>query len=106
MATLLVVDDEPAIQHAFQRAFRGTDLDIRQAATASEAMAEISRHLPDVIVLDVRLPDATGLETFQRIRRIDARIPVILVTGHGTTELAIQAIKEGAYEYLLKPVEL
>src|SRR5207248_1105473 len=66
----------------------------------------VERQLPDVIVLDVRLPDATGLETFRRIRAVDARIPVILVTGHGTTELAIEAIKEGAYEYLLKPLEL
>ena len=106
MTTLLVVDDEPAIQHAFQRAFRGASLNIRQATTAAEALAEVERQVPDVIVLDVRLPDATGLETFHRIRAIDARIPVILVTGHGTTELAIQAIKEGAYEYLLKPLEL
>jgi two-component system nitrogen regulation response regulator GlnG len=106
MATILVVDDEAAIQHAFQRAFRGGDFRIRSATTAAEAVAELARERPDVVVLDVRLPDATGLETFHRIRRIDARIPVILVTGHGTTELAIEAIKAGAYEYLLKPLEL
>ncbi|HJZ60395.1 MAG TPA: sigma-54 dependent transcriptional regulator [Gemmataceae bacterium] len=106
MPTILVIDDEPAIQHAFQRAFRGGDIRVRPATTGAEAIEEIARERPDVIVLDVRLPDATGLETFHRIRQIDARIPVILVTGHGTTELAIEAIKEGAYEYLLKPLEL
>jgi two-component system nitrogen regulation response regulator GlnG len=59
-----------------------------------------------VIVLDIHLPDATGLETFHRVRKIDARIPILLITGHGTTDLAIEAMKEGAYEYLLKPLEL
>ena len=106
MPTLLIVDDEPAIQHAFQRAFRGEDMTLRMAATAAEAVAQVARERPDVVVLDVHLPDATGLAAYHRIREIDARIPVILVTGHGTTDLAIEAIKEGAYEYLLKPLEL
>lgn len=103
---LLVVDDEPAIQHAFRRAFRDEPITLRSATTAAEAIAAIPTVHPDVVVLDVHLPDATGLETFQRIRDVDARIPVILVTGHGTTDLAIEAISGGAYEYLLKPLEL
>lgn len=106
MPTLLVVDDEPAIQHAFQRAFRGGAIALQSAATAAEALREVERERPDAIVLDVRLPDASGLETLQRIRAVDARIPVILVTGHGTADLAIEAMKEGAWEYLLKPLEL
>ncbi|MFO0927876.1 MAG: sigma-54 dependent transcriptional regulator [Gemmataceae bacterium] len=106
LPVLLVVDDEPAIQHAFSRAFRGTELTLRAAGTAAEALALIHHERPDVVVLDVRLPDATGLDTYHQIRAIDARIPVILVTGHGTTELAIKAMSEGVFEYLLKPVEL
>ncbi|MBA4188201.1 MAG: Fis family transcriptional regulator [Planctomycetaceae bacterium] len=106
MPTLLVIDDEPAIQHAFQRAFRGGDLTVRSATTAAEGLVAIGAERPDVVVLDVHLPDATGLDTFHRIKQIDARIPVVLVTGHGTTDLAIEAMKEGAYEYLLKPLEL
>ena len=106
MPNLLIVDDEPAIQHAFQRAFRGGDITIRSASTATEAVAQVERDRPDVLVLDIHLPDASGLDTFHRVRRIDARIPVILITGHGTTDLAIEAIKEGAFDYLLKPLEL
>src|SRR5262245_54176105 len=105
MPTLLLVDDEPAIQHAFQRAFRDGVVVVRSVSTAAHAVAEITRECPDVVVLDVHLPDATGLDTFHRIRRIDARVPVVLVTGHGTTDLAIEAMKEGAYEYLVKPLE-
>ncbi|MFO0848465.1 MAG: sigma-54 dependent transcriptional regulator [Gemmataceae bacterium] len=106
MPVVLVVDDEPAIQHAFRRAFREPDLVLRHAGTAAEAVAAFRHDRPDVVVLDVRLPDATGLETYHRLRAVDARVPVILVTGHGTADLAIEAMKEGAFEYLLKPVEL
>jgi two-component system nitrogen regulation response regulator GlnG len=105
MPTLLVIDDEPAIRHAFQKAF-GAPVALRLATTAAEGLAAVATDRPDVVVLDVHLPDATGLDTFRRLRAIDARIPVILVTGHGTTDLAIQAMTEGAYEYLLKPLEL
>ena len=104
--TLLVVDDEPAIQHAFRRAFRDSDVVVRSAATAADALAEIGRDRPDAVVLDVHLPDADGLDAYHRVRAVDARIPVVMITGHGTTDLAIRAIKEGAFEYLLKPVEL
>ncbi len=106
MAELLVVDDEDAIQFAFRRAFQSQAITVRSATTAASALEQMKRTRPDVVVLDVHLPDATGLETFRRIRQLDARIPVILVTGHGTAELAIEAIKEGAYDYLLKPLEL
>ena len=106
MATLLVVDDEANIRLAFRRAFRDTGIEVRDASTAAEALDALAREPADVVVLDVHLPDATGLETFRRVRAVDPRVPVILVTGHGTTDLAIEAMKEGAYDYLLKPLEL
>jgi len=58
------------------------------------------------VILDVRLPDMTGLEAYAMIRQIDARLPVIVITAHGTTETAIEAMKLGAFEYLLKPLDL
>jgi len=106
MPTLLVIDDEPSILHAFRRAFRDDDVALVTAPTATEGLAALQRERPDVIILDVKLPDQSGLETLQHIRHIDARIPVVLITGHGTTDTAIEAMKLGAYEYLLKPLEL
>jgi two-component system nitrogen regulation response regulator GlnG len=106
MITLLVIDDEDSILHAFRRAFRGPEFALHTASTAAEGLAAVGRCRPDVVILDVRLPDASGLDTFAHIHRVDARLPVILVTGHGTTDLAIEAIKRGAYDYLLKPLEL
>ena len=106
MSTLLVIDDEASIQHAFRRVLRGPDVHVVTAGTAAEGLDRVRDSRPDAVVLDVHLPDARGLETFQRIRDLDARIPVILITGHGTTDLAIEAMKRGAFEYLLKPLEL
>jgi two-component system, NtrC family, response regulator AtoC len=106
MASVLLIDDEASIQTAFRRAFRGQPLDIVSATTAREAVEALKLARPDVIVLDVHLPDATGLETYRRLRAIDSRVPIILITGHGTTDLAIEAMKEGAFDFLLKPLEL
>jgi two-component system response regulator AtoC len=106
MASVLLIDDEPAIAHAFRRAFRDQNITVTVASTAAEAATVWNATRPDVIVLDVHLPDATGLETFRRMRKLDARTPIILITGHGTTDLAIEAMKEGAFEFLLKPLEL
>jgi DNA-binding NtrC family response regulator len=105
MATLLIIDDEPVIQHAFRKAFRVPAHDVLSAGSAAEGLELLRRRSPDVVILDVHLPDSDGLKTFERIKAFDARIPVILITGHGTTELAIAAMKQGAFDYLLKPLE-
>jgi nitrogen regulation protein NR(I) len=106
MATLLLVDDEPSIRHAFLRAFRPPSIDVLTAETAAEALDVARQRRPDVIVLDIHLPDRSGLETLALLRAIDARSPVIFITGKSTTDTAIEAMKLGAYEYLLKPLEL
>src|SRR5277367_6481729 len=104
--SILIIDDEPSILHAFRRAFRNEGYLVNTAGNAAEALRAVEELHPDVAILDMHLPDATGLGTFERIRALDARIPVILITGHGTTDLAIEAMKHGAFEYLLKPLDL
>lgn len=106
MPVLLVVDDEPSILHAFGRVFHPPDVTLLTANTAANGIELTIEHHPDVIILDVNLPDLSGLEAFRRIRAIDARIPVVFITGHGTTDTAIEAIKLGAIDYLFKPLDL
>ncbi len=106
MPTLLVVDDEPSILHFFRRAFPEPDVTLRTATSAGEGLKAVTSDRPDVVILDINLPDASGLETFRRIHETDPKIPVIFITGHSTTATAIEAMRLGAYEYLLKPLEL
>jgi DNA-binding NtrC family response regulator len=106
MPVLLVVDDEPAILHAFHRVFREPEVTLLTASHPAEGIALLQQRCPDVIILDVGMPGMSGLEAFRCIRQIDARVPVIFITGHAGTEEAIEAVKLGALDYLFKPLEL
>jgi two-component system, NtrC family, nitrogen regulation response regulator GlnG len=106
MSTLLVIDDEEPILHFFRRAFHEPEISLVTATSAAEGVERVSRDWPDVIILDIDLPDQSGLEAFRQIQQLAPKIPVIFITGHGTTATAIEAMSLGAYEYLLKPLEL
>jgi two-component system nitrogen regulation response regulator GlnG len=106
MPTLLVVDDEPSILLAFQRAFGSAGVDVLTAETAADGLDLARRHRPDVVILDIHLTDLSGMDALRQLREMDARRPVIFITGKSTTDTAIEAMKLGAYEYLLKPLEL
>jgi two-component system nitrogen regulation response regulator GlnG len=106
MPTLLIVDDEPNVRYSLEKYLRSPTLDVICAASGKEAVEKARAQRPDAVVLDVRLPDMSGLEVFERIRQIDPRLPVVIITAHATTEIAIEAMKQGAFEYLPKPVDL
>jgi two-component system nitrogen regulation response regulator GlnG len=106
MPKLLVVDDEPSILHFFRRAFPGPDVTLLTAASAAEGLAAVERDQPDVVILDIDLGGESGLDLFRRVHAVDPKIPVVFITGHGTADTAIEAMRLGAYEYLLKPLEL
>jgi two-component system nitrogen regulation response regulator GlnG len=106
MPTLLVVDDEPHILLAFRRAFRPPEVNVLATESPEEALTLVRQGRPDVVVLDVQLPGQSGLELYREIRAIDSRVPVVFITGNATTDTAIRAMQLGAYEYLVKPLEL
>ena len=102
---LLVVDDEPSIGMAIQRVFRETDIDVETAVNVAEGLSCFQRIKPDAAIVDVHLPDGSGLDLFLQFKQIDARVPVILITGHATNETAIEAMRQGAFDYLFKPLD-
>ncbi|HXD89334.1 MAG TPA: sigma-54 dependent transcriptional regulator [Urbifossiella sp.] len=106
MATLLLVDDEPNVLYSLELSLAAEALDIVTAQSGKDALRRLRRGAIDAVILDVRLPDMSGLDVFDRIRAEDPRLPVIIMTAHGTTETAIEAMKRGAFDYLLKPVDL
>src|SRR6516225_5869755 len=105
MADLLLIDDDPAlIEEQVRQAFPRYRVEV--ATTAAEGLKRVRAEPPDVILLDLRLPDQSGLEVYQQVRGIDARIPVIFVTMAKAADTAIEAMKQGAYDYLFKPLDL
>ena len=105
MASLLVVDDEPTVQHLFRRMFDKVGIEVLTAGSAAEARRLVAETRPDVAILDLVLPDQTGLQTFQALKEIDPRLPVVFMTASGNSDTAIEAMKLGALDYLLKPLD-
>ena len=106
MPKLLIIDDEPNVRYSLEKTFRADGINVVTAATGREGLQQVQSDLPDAVLLDVRLPDMSGLDVFAQIRESDRRLPVIIMTAHTTTETAIEAMKRGAFEYLLKPFDL
>src|SRR5262245_30031239 len=104
MPTLLIIDDDRLLLTTLGRIFGHLGFIVRTASSAAEGLELLSQQQPDVVLLDLSLPDRSGLEVSHHIHRFNARIPVIFFTGYGTTETAIEAMKLGAYDYLVKPV--
>src|SRR4051794_9292632 len=105
MPRLLVIDDEQNLLYSLEKSLQSDTVQVLTAHTARQGLEIIALHQPDTVILDVRLPDLSGLEAFDRIRKLDPRLPVIVITAYSTTETAIEAMKRGAFDYLLKPVD-
>src|SRR6202140_3745720 len=107
MPHLLLIDDDPAlIQEQIRQAFPPPRYRVEMAGSGAEGIERVRAGPPEVVLLDLRLPDQSGLEVYQQIREMDARIPVIFVTLAKTADTAIEAMKQGAYDYLFKPLDL
>ncbi|MCI0699508.1 MAG: sigma-54 dependent transcriptional regulator [Planctomycetia bacterium] len=107
MPQLLLVDDDPdLIRKQVEHAFRGEGVTVAVARTGREGLEQAKTLSPSVILLDVRLPDLTGLEVYSQLRAFDRRTPVVFITSTTNTDTAIEAMKLGAYDYLFKPLDL
>ncbi|MCI0641219.1 MAG: sigma-54 dependent transcriptional regulator [Gemmataceae bacterium] len=106
MPVLLVIDDEQNIRYSFRCVFADENIEVLTAGTAEEGIRLWEERRPDVVVLDIQLPDRTGLDVFQEMKRRDFKTPVLFITAQGTTDTALEAMKQGAYDYLIKPVDL
>jgi DNA-binding NtrC family response regulator len=103
---ILIVDDEPGIRFGVRDFLEREGLDVEEADSCVAAEKAVREFHPDAVVLDHMLPDGTALELLPRIRELDATLPVVVLTGHATIDLAVRAVKEGADQFLAKPVEL
>lgn len=102
-ARVLLVDDEEEMRHSTAQALGLFGLDVDTFSSAEHVLELIGYSFAGVIISDIRMPGMDGMTLLQRIREVDAEIPVILVTGHGDVQLAVKAMREGVYDFLEKP---
>ena len=104
--SVLIVDDEEGIRESLSGILEDEGYDVLTASSGEDALAIAKEHMPDIVFLDVWLPEMDGLETLPRLKEIDANIPVIMISGHGNIEIAVKATRLGAYDFLEKPLSL
>ncbi len=105
-ARILVVDDEKLIRWSITQALEDVGYVVEQAETAAQALAAIEREVPDLLLLDYKLPDRSGTEIMPELRKLAPRLPVIMVTAHASIPGAVEALKEGVRDYIGKPFEI
>lgn len=105
MAKILVVDDEPDMRLAIRNVLRLRGHTVAEAQDGPSALASLEGEKPDLVLLDIRLPGMDGIEVLERIRKVSRSLPVVMITGYGHIQSAVDVMKLGANEYLQKPFE-
>jgi DNA-binding NtrC family response regulator len=102
---ILVIDDEPYSREYFQKILGKIDWEVRTASDGSEGLNLVKESPYDLVILDIRLPDADGIDILKKIKEMNPLIPVVMVTAYGTVENAVRAMKLGSFDFLMKPFQ-
>ncbi|MDH3599793.1 MAG: response regulator, partial [Candidatus Tectomicrobia bacterium] len=103
MATILIVDDERDTRDALDMILRREEHEVLSAGSGESALEHLNRHEVDLVLSDVKMPGIDGLTLLRRVKARDAGIVVVMMSGHGDITVAVEAMKEGAFDYLVKP---
>ena len=103
--SILVVDDEQVVRDSLSKWFREDGFNVSTAASAAEALQQLQGRKWDILLLDIKMPGMDGMELQQRIKEIDPTATIIFITAHATVDTAVKALKEGAFDYVMKPVD-
>ncbi|MFH2002021.1 MAG: sigma-54 dependent transcriptional regulator [Planctomycetota bacterium] len=106
MSSILIVDDDSQLLSSFKKLLSGEGYEVRAASTGEAGLQAVREEVPELVIMDVRMPGMSGLEAFQTMHELEPKLPVIIMTAFGTTETAIKATKLGAFDYILKPFEI
>jgi nitrogen regulation protein NR(I) len=104
--SILIIDDDDQLRKSFHKLLQEEGYRVQTAASGEEGVRMVAADLPDLVILDIRLPGMNGIEAFGKIHEIEPKVPVIMMTAFGTTETAIEATKRGAFDYVLKPFDI
>ena len=106
MARILIVDDEEEVLVLLSKELRDRDYEVDTALSGEEALEKIKENRPHLMLLDIRMPGMDGVETLKKAREIDPRLAVVMVTAVAEEDIAKDAIKMGAHDYITKPIDL
>ncbi|MFQ5415411.1 MAG: sigma-54-dependent transcriptional regulator [Myxococcota bacterium] len=106
MSSILIVEDEAFLSKQLEQALERSGYDVEASATCADALARVQRETPDLVLLDLRLPDGSGLDLLGELVALDASLPVVMMTAYGSVADAVEAMRRGAADYVQKPLEL
>jgi len=106
MSKILIIDDEQAIRHALREILEYESFNVTEAEDGPGAMKLIEKEAFDVIFCDIKMPRMDGMEVLSKLKEKGLETPVIMITGHGNVETAVEALKKGAYDFIQKPLDL
>lgn len=102
---ILIIDDEPSLRHTLARILQRANFEVTTAASGQEGLALLGQHAFDLVYLDIRMPDMSGMEVLKRIHATQPDLPVVLFTAQPDLNSALEALRQGAADYLLKPLQ-
>ncbi len=106
MAKILIVDDEMPIRRTLREILEFEQYDVDEATDGLECLAKIQKEKYDVVIMDIKMPKMDGIEALERLQILSPETPVVMVSGHGNIETAVDAVKKGAFDYISKPPDL
>jgi nitrogen regulation protein NR(I) len=106
MGAILIVDDDPRLRQSFEKLLTAEGHTVWTAPDGETALGLVKANSPDMVIMDIRMPGMSGLDTFKAMHQIEPKLPVIIMTAFGTTETAIETTKLGAFDYVLKPFDI
>ena len=106
LSKILVVDDEESIREFFQIMLKREGYEVFTAANGKEGLEHLKKNPVDLIISDIQMPELSGLELLSKVREIDPEMVVMMITAFGSTEIAVEAMKRGAYDYIQKPFKI
>lgn len=106
MEEILVIDDEKKMHRILQISLEGLGYEVTTASSGLEGVEMARSHMPSLVITDMKMPGMSGMEVLQEIKKMDEDVPVIIMTAYGTVESAVEAMKRGAYDYILKPFDI
>jgi len=104
--SILIIDDEKDVHYSFRRLLEKEPLEVYSAESGDEGLKLAKKHAPDLIVMDIRMGQQNGLDTLKELRQMNPKQVVVMMTAYGTSQTAIEAMKRGAYDYVLKPFDI